>query len=118
MKLTRFYLFTLLYAKRVYTTRLVNTKKLCRDCKHFIANDWECGKFGDVNLVTGKETFDTARSARNNENKCGEEAKHFEVNDYKFVTVPYYFFKTYWAITPAIFLLSLYFNKLYEIISN
>ena len=35
---------------------LLNNKQLCRDCKYFIGTrDRECGKFGDVNLVTCKD---------------------------------------------------------------
>jgi hypothetical protein len=39
---------------------LPNTKKLCRDCRHFIANEQQCRIFGDVNIVSGKEYYDDA----------------------------------------------------------
>jgi hypothetical protein len=92
----------------------IPNKKICRDCKHFIANDWECAKFKDVNIITGKETFDSARSVRNNEKKCGDDANYFEENQYKIVTVPYYFLKEYWIFTPIIGLSAFYFYKLAE----
>lgn len=73
------------------TRSLIHTTKICKDCKYFIANKIECGKFGDTDLVTGKISYNYARSVRMDENKCGEEAKHFEKNNFKIVTVPYYF---------------------------
>jgi hypothetical protein len=72
---------------------LTPTKKICRDCKHFIGNNKECGKFGDTNIVTGKITYDSARSARQDSKMCGEDANLFEKNHFKIITVPYYFFK-------------------------
>jgi len=57
---------------------LFNTKKICKNCEHFIAKNQECGKFGDTNLVTGKETFEYASIVRNDKTKCGEDAEHFE----------------------------------------
>lgn len=70
---------------------LIHTKKICKDCKYFIANKNECGKFGDTDLVTGKISYEYAQRARNDINKCGEEGKYFEKNNFKIVTVPYYF---------------------------
>ena len=87
---------------RVSSSALPNTKKLCRDCRHFIANEQQCRIFGDVNIVTGKELYDDARHARRDDNKCGELAKEFEENHYKIITVPYYFLKEYWAFSPLI----------------
>jgi len=69
---------------------VINKYPLCRDCKFFIANDKECRKFGDIDLVTGKKSYNYARYVRNDENKCGQEAKHFETNNFKMITVPYY----------------------------
>jgi len=98
--------------------RLTNNKVLCRDCKHFIANDWECGKFGETNIITGKESFDTARSARSDEKKCGEKAIMFEENRIKFITVPYYWLKDYWPITISVGFCTVYFFMLYELIAR
>lgn len=96
-------------------SKLVNTKKLCRDCKHFIANDRECEKYGITNIITGKESYDDAKSVRYDKNKCGEDAKDFEKNNFKIITVPYYFLKDYWVFTPVYGLAIFYIYKLYEI---
>lgn len=96
-------------------SKLVNTKKLCRDCKYFIANDRECGKYGITNIITGKESYDEAKSVRYDKNKCGEDAKDFEKNHFKIITVPYYFLKDYWLTLPGFGFLIFYIYKLYEI---
>jgi len=97
---------------------LPNTKKLCRDCRHFIANNEECRIFGDVNIVTGKESYDYANTARRNENKCGDVAKAFEENHYKIITVPYYFLKEYWVISPVIGVSAFYIFSLMKLIHH
>jgi hypothetical protein len=51
----------------------------------------KCKKFEDTNLVTGEVTYLNARLMR--EEKCGKEGILFEENNYKIVTVPYYFVK-------------------------
>ena len=76
---------------------LLPTTKICKDCRHFIGNDLECGKFGDINLVTGKATYHSARTVRGDEKKCGEKAVYFEENHFKIITVPYYFVKD-WGV--------------------
>jgi hypothetical protein len=81
---------------------LITPKKLCKDCKFFIANEKRCMKFGNTNLVTGEQDYDYASSVRHDKDKCGEDAKYFEENTIKFLTVPYYFTLTYWYIFPAI----------------
>jgi hypothetical protein len=81
---------------------LITPKKLCINCKYYIANKRECALFSERNLVNGEEDFTYAISARSNDKKCGEEAKYFIENDYKFLTVPYYFFKDYWALISFI----------------
>jgi hypothetical protein len=91
MKVLNLYLLTTFFSKVRPT--LLSTKKICRDCVHFIGHERECRKFGDTNLVTGKVTYDSARSAREDVKKCGENAIHFEENHFKIVTVPYYFLK-------------------------
>lgn len=57
---------------------LVNTKKICKNCEHFIAKNKKCGLFGETNLVTGEDRFEDAREARYDDDKCGEDAEHFE----------------------------------------
>jgi len=75
------------------STSLTPTKKICRDCKHFIGNNIECKKFGDVSIITGKIVYNSARSVRKDNKKCGEDAILFEKNHFKIITVPYYFLK-------------------------
>lgn len=84
----------LLYAR----SKLITPKKLCMNCKHFIAHKSECALFGETDLVEGKNDYIYASSARRDEKKCGEEAVYFEENDKKFITVPYYFLLDKWAI--------------------
>ena len=98
--------------------RLKNVKPLCKDCKYYIANEWDCGKFGDVNLVSGRESFESARSARRDETKCGEDAKLFELNRFKIITVPYYFLLNYWALTPVFGLAGIYFYQLSKFLNH
>jgi hypothetical protein len=87
-----------------YST-LITPKKLCINCKYYISNKRECALFGETNLVNGENSYSYAISARNNDKKCGEEAKYFVENEYKFLTVPYYFFKDSW---PLISFISIY----------
>ena len=82
---------------------MIAPKKLCKDCKFFIAHEKQCMKFGNTNLVTGEQNFDSASSTRDNNDKCGKDAKYFEENTIKYLTIPYYFTLTYWYIFPAIF---------------
>ena len=72
---------------------LMPTKKICKDCVHFIGNNIECRKFGDTNIITGKITYESAKSVRKDEQKCGENAILFEKNHFKIITIPYYFLK-------------------------
>jgi hypothetical protein len=111
-----FSIYTLIKILPFIRSKLVNTKKLCIDCKYFIANNRECGKYGITNIITGKESYDDANSVRYDKNKCDEDAKDFEKNHFKIITVPYYFLKDYWVITPAFGLLIYYIYKFYEII--
>ena len=64
---------TMLYKPSVRPT-IIHTKKICKDCKFFIANNMECSRFGQVDLVTGKKTYEYARNTRIDEDKCGETA--------------------------------------------
>jgi hypothetical protein len=55
-------------------------KKICTDCKFFIANKKKCSKIVDVDLVTGDRYYHDARNVRKNENECGEDAILFKKN--------------------------------------
>jgi hypothetical protein len=115
------------------------TKKICNDCLDFIADNRECRKFGDTNIITGKISYDSARSVRGDKNKCGEDAILFEKNHFtplhienaqsasprslitapeggvlnvqrcKIITVPYYFLKENADLVLPSGLLGLYF---------
>uniref|UniRef100_A0A6C0DBU5 Uncharacterized protein n=1 Tax=viral metagenome TaxID=1070528 RepID=A0A6C0DBU5_9ZZZZ len=87
----------------VIKTTLITPKKLCKDCKFFIGNEQRCMKFGNTNLVTGQQDYNYASSVRHNNNECGEDAKYFEKNNFKFLTVPYYFTLKYWYWYTLIF---------------
>jgi hypothetical protein len=93
-------------------------RKLCKDCKHFIADKEECVLFGDTDLVSGKNEYSYAKNARKNEDKCGENAKLFEYNKNKIITVPYYFLRylsKYWPFFPVVLLLCIYIDGLYKL---
>jgi len=66
-------------------------KPICGDCRYFISNKNECSKFGDVNIITGEFNYETAKSVRNDEDKCGEYGIFYKKNHFKFITKPYYF---------------------------
>ena len=104
---------TMLYKQSVRPT-LIKTPKLCKDCKFFIANNMECSRFGQVDLVTGKKTYEYARNTRIDEDKCGETAKYFEKNNFKFITVPYYFIYNY---RLAIYIIIFYTVYIFAIFS-
>jgi len=87
------------------------TKKICKDCKYFIGNAYECGKFGETDLITGKVTYLYARTIRGDKTKCGENAVDFEENNLKIITVPYYFMKDNWPIILALSFSSFVFIK-------
>lgn len=95
----------------------LNTNKICRDCKHFIGSDNTCKKFGKTDLITGIESFEMASYVRYNENKCGIKGSFFEENNFKIITVPYYFFLNNWIYLIVIFPLLLgygYNNNLFN----
>jgi hypothetical protein len=91
-------------------------KQICANCKFFIANKNECSKFGDVDIITGKCTYETATSVRNDEDKCGEYAIFFEKNHFKFITIPYYFALDNWNSTNVILLSYFSFWVLYVLL--
>ena len=80
--------------------------KICRDCKYFTGET--CKKYFITDIVTGEKSYYYARAVRENKEKCGEEAIHFEKNHYKIVTVPYYFVKNNPFIIAPIGVLSSY----------
>lgn len=102
-----------LYAlSRLFSTArpsLMSTKKICKDCKYFIGDNIECRKFGDTNIITGKITYESAESVREDSKKCGENAILFEKNHFKIITIPYYFFKGEPIIPITCGILSFYF---------
>lgn len=106
MKLLNLFAFTSLFSK-VHPS-LMPTKKICRDCIHFIGDSVECRKFGDTNLVTGKVTYDSARYIREDIKKCGENATQFVENHFKIITIPYYFLKSNLLLTISGGFLGLY----------
>jgi hypothetical protein len=109
MRIVRFIPFVnIISCIRYSSSSLLSTKKICRDCKFFIANNNECGKHPNVDLVTGKVTYNYALSLRTDEKHCGKEGKYFEKNHFKFITVPYYFMKE-WGF--VVFLFGLLFTS-------
>jgi hypothetical protein len=91
MKLLQYILFIInIYKVEVYFIEN-KYKPICQNCKYFIPNKNECRKFGDMNIITGKYTYESAISVRNDEDKCGEYAIFFKKNNFKFITIPYYF---------------------------
>ena len=93
-------------------TDLTTTKKICKDCKYFIGNTNKCIKYGEIDLVTGKVTNELASNARINKNLCGEDGIYFEKNNFKFITIPYYFILEHWRYSPAILLIYLSIKNL------
>ena len=63
---------------------------LCINCKHFQPSYYtmnneiqrnnidKCGKFGEINIISGEIIYDYADFCRKDENQCGENAKYFE----------------------------------------
>jgi hypothetical protein len=82
-------------------------KPICANCKFFIPNKNECGKFGEVNIITGKHTY--ADRVRNDENKCGEYAIFFKKNNFKIITLPYYFVLKHWIYVSYFSLCGIFF---------
>ena len=78
----------------------------------------ECRKFSDTNIITGKVTYDSARSVRGDIKKCGEDAIQFEENHFKIITVPYYFFKDNLVILISGGVFSLYFLTIFYALHN
>jgi hypothetical protein len=113
MKLLNIYAFTTLFSTGCKS--LTPTKRICKDCRHFIGDNIECRKFGDTNIITGKVTYESAHYVRKDEKKCGKDAIYFEYNHFKIVTVPYYFVKNNWIIFLPVIGVGLYFFLLFQI---
>jgi hypothetical protein len=110
------YIFFLINIHRVELYFIQNQNKpICANCKFFIANKNECRQFGEVDIITGKHSYELATNVRNDEDKCGEYAIFFKTNYFKFITIPYYFvlkngkdlFLLFTCFSPLIFLLSI-----------
>jgi hypothetical protein len=99
---------------RGYHTRLIPMNQLlCKNCKHFIGDKMDCRMFVNTDLVTGNKIYDSASTARRLDSKCGKYGKHFEYNNFKVVTGPYYFVKEFWGILliPTIGIVGFVYNK-------
>jgi hypothetical protein len=107
----------LLFITNIESNRIL-PRKLCKDCKHYIAHKKECALFGDIDLVNGNHDYNYAKTARNDKDKCGENAKYFEENNNKIITVPYYFILDiahFWPFLPLVGLLYIYLDNLYKL---
>jgi hypothetical protein len=112
------YIFFIINIHRVELYFIQNQNKpICANCKFFIANKNECSQFGDVDIITGKYSYEPASSVRNDEDKCGEYAIFFKTNYFKFITIPYYFlledgkdlFLIFTYFSPLVFLVFVIF---------
>jgi len=105
-----------------HISTIIVPKKLCKDCKFFIANKNECSKFGELDLLYGKHDYKYAKKSRENNDLCGLEAKYFEENNFKFITRPYYFVLEYGVFIiggiPIILLFFIYLQNLYNLLHN
>ena len=60
------YIFFLINIRKVELYFIQNQNKLiCANCKFFIANKNECSSFGDVDIITGKYSYEKATSVKN-----------------------------------------------------
>ena len=112
MKVIIFGLFAYAVSNRI------GPRKLCKDCKHFIAHKEKCAIFGNIDFVTGKHDYNYAKTARRNIDQCGEDAKFFEENTNKIVTVPYYFMLNsveYWPFMSLFVILFIYVDAAYKL---
>lgn len=79
--------------------------KICKDCK-FFGEKSLCKKIGELDLVSGKSTYQSAQYRRTEQ--CGKEAIYFEENEFKVITLPYYFVKENFMLIFTVMLTSLY----------
>ena len=73
-------------------------KKICADCKFFNPNKKQCIQFGEADIITGKRIYESAADVRKDETKCGQSAVLFQKNNFKVITIPYYFVSEYWPV--------------------
>jgi hypothetical protein len=72
------YIFFIIRIQKVELYFLKNRENpKCINCKFFIPNKNECSNFGDINIITGKYTYEQAINVRNDNEKCGEYAIFF-----------------------------------------
>jgi hypothetical protein len=119
MKILHFIFFIInIHKVELYFIQNQN-KPICANCKFFISNKNQCNQFGDVDIITGKYTYEPATDVRNDVEKCGEYAIFFKKNYFKFITIPYYlltenskilFLLTY-SYFPLILWCILFYNK-------
>lgn len=93
----RLIIISFLFVLPTYSVR-VTQKKICNKCKHFIGNKKTCALFGKQDLINGNNDNDYAVTVRNDNEKCGLDAKYFEENKMNFITTPYYSFIENWPI--------------------
>ena len=53
---------------------------VCANCSFFVAKQYRCAKFGEMNIITGKIAYVTADMARLTENMCGNNGRYFDQN--------------------------------------
>lgn len=51
--------------------------KLCKDCKHFVAENWTCARDGSLHLVDGHKIKVSCEMERYG-GACGTEGRFFE----------------------------------------
>ena len=107
-------LLTALHMLSPLLAKPIHSKKICRECKHFITYGNECKKFGDLDLITGVEYYESARIVRGDITKCGENGTFFEKNDFLFIRNTRDFALSYWPITLPIGVLAFYSVFLYK----
>lgn len=109
-------LSVLLISSRGNSSLIVAPNKLCKDCKFFIPSNDTCKKFGEIDLVNGKNEYMYANRARKTEMHCGPEATYFEINKYRVITAPYYFVIKQWPFLAMSSIFGLYMYALIKII--
>jgi len=114
MKLYNLYLLIVPFFSMEFSL-VIPPKKICKDCIHFIGDEVECGKFGELDLITGKITYPSAGIMRNDNKKCGRDAVYYEKNNFTLITEPYFFLKGNWA---GVFAASSWVILYYIILTN
>ena len=111
MKVINIFLLFITFFSRV-SSLLPPSKKICKDCIHYIGDNNECRLFGDINVVTGEVKYNPAELIRRDTEKCGDDASYFKKNKFKFITEPYFFCKKNWMILSSTGLIYLYLKLL------